>query len=165
MHKDIQVAMQWRLAVQQTIEEDEDELMESASETDSPPTSPPGPLPVSPAGSPLRSQPSTPIQVERHEEEEEEQAIVEEGAPINRTQVDGEEEEDSEEKYLELSLRMEANMLENRAKQDLLHAWREAKEYKVDTANEAARYREAANRQLKKVEARSNTLRNASYTI
>ena len=32
MHKDIQLAMQQRLAVQHTIAEDEDELMESASE-------------------------------------------------------------------------------------------------------------------------------------
>ena len=69
--------------------------------------------------------------------------IVEEGAPVNRTQEDSEE-EDSEEKCLEMSLRMEANMLEDRARQDLLH--------------EAARYREAANRQLRKAEARSNTL-------
>ena len=60
---------------------------------------------------------------------------------------------------------MEANMLEDRAKQDLLHAWREAKEYKAEVENEAARYRETANRQLEKGEARSNTLRNTSYTI
>ena len=49
-------------------------------------------------------------------------------------------------------------MLEERAKQDLLHAWREVKEYKVEAEKEAARYREEANRQFKKVEARSNTL-------
>ena len=50
--------------------------------------------------------------------------IVEEETPVNRTQRDSEEEDDSEEKRLETSLRMEANMLEERAKQDLLNAWR-----------------------------------------
>ena len=89
--------------------------------------------------------------------------IVEEETPVNRTQGDSEEEDDSKEKRLETSLRMEANMLEDRAKQDLLHAWREAKEYKVgayNEYNEVARYREAVNRQLKKAEARSNALQN-----
>ena len=38
-------------------------------------------------------------------------------------------------------------------------------EYKVVVKNKVARYREAVNRQLKKPEARSNTLGNASYTI
>ena len=88
--------------------------MESASETDSPPTSPPGPPRASPADSPLRSQPSTPVQIEGREEEEEEQMIVEEGDPVNRTEGDSEE-EDSKEKHLEISLRMEANNLEGRA--------------------------------------------------
>ena len=37
IHKDIQLAMQQRLGIQQPGEEDEDEIMESASEPDSPP--------------------------------------------------------------------------------------------------------------------------------
>ena len=53
MHKDIQIAMQWRLAFKQNTEEDEDELMELSLDTESPPTSPPGPPPTSPAVSPL----------------------------------------------------------------------------------------------------------------
>ena len=91
--------------------------------------------------------------------------IVEEAAPLYRTQGDSEEEEESDEKNLEISLRMEANMLEDRAKRDLLHTWREAKEYKEEAEKEAARYRDSTDRQFRKAGARCNTLQNASYTI
>ena len=88
MHKDIQIAMQRRLAFQQNTEEDEDELMKSASGTESPPSSPARPPPTSPAVSPLRDQLNTPVRIEGQEEEEEEQMIVEEETPVNRTQED-----------------------------------------------------------------------------
>ena len=42
--------------------------------------------------------------------------IVKEGAPVNRTQGDSKEEDDRKDKRLDISLRMEANMLEDRAK-------------------------------------------------
>merc|ERR1712240_39763 len=91
--------------------------------------------------------------------------IVEEAAPLDRAQGESEEEEEIEEKSLEISLRMEANMLEDRAKKDLLHSWREAKEYKEEAEKEASRYRDALDRQFRKAAARCNTLRNASYVI
>ena len=56
IHKDIQLAMQQRLRAQQPGIEDEDKLMESASEPGSPPCSPPS----SPPGSPLGSPPGSP---------------------------------------------------------------------------------------------------------
>ena len=56
-------------------------------------------------------------------------------------------------------------MLEDRAKKDLLHAWREAKEYKEDAEKEAARYRDGANRQISEAAAKCNTLSKSSYTI
>ena len=56
-------------------------------------------------------------------------------------------------------------MLEDKAKKDLLHAWREVKEYKEDTKKEAARHSDAADRQFRKAGARCKTLQNASYKI
>ena len=150
IHKDILLAMQQRLGAQQPGEEDEDEIMESASEPETPPGSPPGPPLGSPSGSPPRSPLCAPVH-EEEEEEEEEQMMAEEAAPMDRTQGDSEEEEESDERNLEISLRIEANMLEARAKNDLLHAWREAKEYKEDVEKEAARYGDAADRQFRKV--------------
>ena len=56
-------------------------------------------------------------------------------------------------------------MLEDRSRRELQQVWKEAREYKEDAEKEAARYRDAADRQFRKAGARCNTLQNTSYTI
>ena len=66
--------------------------------------------------------------------EEEEDIHLQDTLPLEKTQGDSEEEEGSEERNLEISLRMEANILEDRTKKAMHTAWREARRMGTDAA-------------------------------
>ena len=78
-------------------------------------------------GSPLRA--STPIV-----EEGEEQIFLEDTLTLKQTQGDSEEEGERRDRNLEICLRLEATMLEDRARKALHATWQEARAMEEEAA-------------------------------
>ena len=104
---------------------------------------------------------STPVTLE----EEGDQILLEDTLPLELTQGDSEEEEESEERNLEICLRMEANVMEERTRKAMHETWREARSMEDDAAEEAERNRAAADRLEKKTVAWGKILKDAFCVI
>ena len=91
--------------------------------------------------------------------------FIEDTLPLERRFELNEEEEASQETNLEISWKMEAEMLESRARGALYNAWEEATNLLEGANMEVARYRMVAANLIRKAESKGNLIRIAPSSL